>query len=154
MTSREITAAVVHTARVALTAAVLIAATVLGGSHATPAAHANGDPAFTLRNFDYFRTAYLVPIAPGSEDEDLVHVHHWRVTVCTPGPARLRILAIPDSDRNYRFVRRQPAGCTRHHLRGESEFYPEGYVESRLRVAWRHHHQRTSWLGAGDPVTD
>lgn len=148
---------VMRIARVTLTAAVLVAvAAVLGVSHSTPAAHANGDPAFTLRNFDYDRTAYLVPTPSGGKD--VVHMNLWRVTVCTPRPARLRIRAVVPDDYpdHHRFVRRQPAGCTRHRLRGESDddWYPDDAIESRLRVAWQHHRQRTSWVEAPDPMAE
>ena len=141
-----------HPARVALTAAVLIVvATVLGGWHATPVAHANGDPAFTLRNFDYFRTAYVGETEYG---EEFINVNNWRVTVCTPRPARLRIRAIVDFRPEARFVRRQPAGCTRHDMRADSDEYPVFVTDSQLRVAWRNHRQRTHWLTDDDPAPD
>lgn len=123
------------------------------GSYAVPPAHANG--AFSLRNFEYTRSAYLTePDESGAQD--FVNVNLWRVTVCTPRPARLRIRAIVliESPGEYRFVRRQPAGCMRHRLRGESDHFPEEYTESRLRVAWRSHRQRTGWLTADDPAPD
>lgn len=156
MTLREIIA-VMQTARVTLTAAALIVVgTVLGMYASTPTAHANGNPAFTLRNVDYDRSAYLVDLGNGGQD--VRHVNHWRVTVCTPRRARLRIRAVVPDDYpdHHRFVRRQPAGCTRHRLRGESDddWYPDDVIESRLRVAWRNHHQRTSWLSASDPMAE
>ena len=139
-----------------LVAVVVIAvAASLGGSYFVPTAHAKGDPAFTLRNFDYSRGAY--PTEPDeSGAQDFVNVNHWRVTVCTPRPARLRIRAsvVIDSPGEYRFVRREPAGCKRHRLSAESDQYPEDFTESRLRVAWRNHRQRTGWLAADDPVPE
>jgi hypothetical protein len=141
--------------RVTLTVAILIAAApLLSAPHSTPAAHANGGRSFSLRDFDYDRTAYLTePDESGSRD--FVNVNLWRVTVCTPRPARLRIPAIViEEPRDYRFVRRQPAGCKRHRLRGESDQYTEGLTESRLRVVWRNQHRRTGWLEASDPAPD
>ena len=139
-----------------LTALVIAVATVLSVLHSTPAAQANGNPAFTLRNFDYDRDAYLVDLGNGAQD--VRHVNHWRVTVCTPRPARLRIRGIVPADYpvHHRFVRRQLAGCTHHRLRGESDddWYPDGVIESRLRVAWRNDRQRTSWLWDSDPMAE
>ena len=140
-------------ARVIPAAAILIVVTALVGEvHFTPTAHANGKRAFSLRNFDYSRTAHLEPTGHGGQD--FVNVHKWRVTVCTPRPARLRIRAIVFGDTDFRFVRRQSAGCTRHRLRGESDAYPDGFTESRLRVAWRNQRLRTRWLTAEDPAAE
>jgi hypothetical protein len=122
--------------------------------HSAPAAYANGDAAFSLRNFDYTRTAPLVP-DPGS-GQTFIDINHWRVTVCTSRPARLRIRAIVVSVdfgiQRFRFVRRQPGGCTRHRLRAENEVFPEEDTESRLRVAWRGERRRTSWLNESNPA--
>jgi hypothetical protein len=141
-------------ARLTLSAAILIAVTAsLTDLRSAPVAHANGGPDFSLRNFDYTRDAYLENIGHGAQD--FVNVHEWRVTVCTPDPARLRIRAIVDfGTEQFRFVRRQPAGCTRHRLRGESDEYPEGFTESRLRIAWRNQRLRTRLLSANDPAAE
>jgi hypothetical protein len=142
--------------RLALAAAILTGVSAFAiGSHSAPPAHANGDPAFLLRNFAYDRGAYLTePNESGGQD--FVNVNLWRVTVCTPRPARLRIRAIVEfgSPGLYRFVRRQPAGCTRYRLSADSDDFPEESTESRLRVAWRNHRQRTGWLEAGNPAPD
>jgi hypothetical protein len=141
-------------ARVIAAAAILnVLAASLGEMHSTPAAHANAGPDFSLRNFNYTRDAYLESVGPGAQD--FVNVHKWRVTVCTPRPARLRIRGIVDfGTESFRFVRRQPAGCTRHRMRGESDEYPEGFTESRLRVAWRNQRLRTRSLAANDPAAE
>jgi hypothetical protein len=143
-------------ARITLIAAILTAVNAsYSESHWVSAAHANGGPAISLRDFAYDRTAYLTePDRYGGQD--FVNVNLWRVTVWTSRPARLRIRVIVyfDSPGEYRFVRRQPAGCTRHRLRGESDQYPEELTESRLRVAWRNQRRRTRWLEASDPAPD
>ena len=142
--------------RLTLAVVILTGASALAiGSHSAPAAHANGDPAFSLRNFAYDRGAYLTKPDP-LHGQDFVNVNIWRVTVCTPRPARIRIRAIVefDSPGEHRFVRRQPAGCTRYRLSAESDYYPEENTESRLRVAWRNHRQRTGWLEAKNPAPD
>jgi hypothetical protein len=89
-------------------------------------------------------------------NQDFVNVNVWRVAVSTSRPARLRIRAIVvfDSPGEYRFVRRQPAGCVRYRLSADSDDFPEEITESRLRVAWRNHRQRTGWLEAGNPAPD
>jgi hypothetical protein len=141
-------------ARLTLSAAILIAVTAsLTDLRSARVAHANGGPDFWLRNFDYTRDAYLENVGHGAQD--FVNVHEWRVTVCTPRPARLRIRAIVDfGTEQFRIVRRQPAGCTRHRLRGESDEYPEGFTESRLRIAWRNQRLRTRVLSANDPAAE
>jgi hypothetical protein len=144
------TIVVMAVVRLTLAVAVLTALSALAiGSRSAPHAHANGDPAFSLRNFAYDRAADLT-------EQAWINVNFWRVTVCTPRPARLRIRAIVDFDSpgEYRFVRRQPAGCTRYRLSAESDDFPEENTESRLRVAWRNHRQRTGWLEAGNPAPD
>ena len=142
--------------RLTLASAILTAVSAAAiGSHSAPAAHANGGSAFSLRNFDYTRGAYLTePDESGSQD--FVNVNFWRVTVCTPRPARIRIRAIVelDSPGEYRFVRRQPAGCTRYGLSADSDDYTEENTLSRLRVAWRNHRQRTGWVEASEPAPD
>src|SRR5919108_3935634 len=56
-------------ARVIPAAAILIVVTALVGEvHLTPTAHANGKRAFSLRNFDYSRTAHLEPTGHGGQD--------------------------------------------------------------------------------------
>jgi hypothetical protein len=146
---------VMQIARVAPIAVILTALSAwLTESHLAAVAHANGESGFSLRDFTYDRTAYLTkPDRYGGQD--LVNVNLWRVTVCTSRPARLRIRAIVlELPHDYRFVRRQPAGCKRHRLRAASDQYPEGLTTSRLRVAWRNQRRRTRWLEAADPAPD
>jgi hypothetical protein len=144
---------VMQAARMTFAGAILVAVTA---SLYAPAAHANGRSAFSLRSFDYGRTAHLEPDGYGGQT--FVDVNLWRVTVCTARPAHVRMRAIVESldfgTQRFRFVRRQPAGCTRHRLRAENDVYPEQSTDSRLRVAWRNQRRHTRWLGAPDPAPD
>ena len=127
--------------------ATLVAVVVLAGLPFTAPVGANGDATFSLHHFVFTRYA----------DNDLNYFARWRITVCTSGPARLRIRAVIQSDfpgpDRFRFVRRQPAGCTRHRLQraGADDEEP---VASMLRVAWREQRRHTGWLEAGDPAPD
>ena len=113
----------------------------------TNATRANGESSLALHRFSYLVFA----------DEQLNFIYRWRVTVCTPGPGRVRIRAIVESfdfgtDSN-RFVRHQRAGCMRHRLRAYAEI-PEGSTDSMLRVAWKGQHRHTHWLSESDPAPD
>jgi hypothetical protein len=127
--------------------ATLCALVLAVGLADTTPVRAEGLTTFSLHRFAFSRYA----------DGDLDYFARWRITVCTSGPARLRIRAVLQSDfpgsEQFRFVRRQPEGCTRHFLRrpGAND---EGPVTSMLRVAWRDQRRHTRWIEAGDPAPD
>ena len=136
-----------HLRPLTLAGATLVAVALLAGLPSTTPARANGDATFSLHRFVFSRYA----------DSDLNYFVRWRITICTSSPARLRIRAVVESDfagpNRFRFVRRQPAGCTRHRLQraGADDEEP---VASMLRVAWRDQRRHTGWAEAGDPAPD
>lgn len=126
-------------------------AMLASGSVLVMTAHANGEESFSLHRFSFTTVAAVV-------GEDLRIEYRWRVTVCTPRRARLRIRATVDSldfgSESHRFVRRQAAGCTRHRLHADSTIFAEGSVDSMLRVAWKNQRRHTRWVIGDDPAPD
>jgi hypothetical protein len=107
-------------------------------------ARANGEASFSLRGFSFDQApAYQSPIHEW--------VLKWRVTVCTPRAAKIRVRPITrqpitEMTARSRFVRHQPVGCTQHRFKVFNDnFLDSRAVFSRLRMAWRDQHLRTKW---------
>jgi hypothetical protein len=68
-------------------------------------------------------------------------VFRWRVTICTPEGARVRVrTSIVDEDDatvRFRWVINKRAGCQRRRFTARTSKELFGWIETRLKAAWR-----------------